>query len=208
MTTILICDDQPQMRATLRARLAALPAVDQVVTCGSGEELLAGYERVRPELVLLDTQLPGLTGAEAIRRLLRRHPDAHVLMLTSPTDRDNAAAAVAAGARGYVAKEGSSAGFASAVAGALVGRDLGEPRRAPRIPLARTAFESERISLTERELQVLHGMAQGRSNAEIGRTLYLSEDTIKTHARRLFRKLGVHDRAKAVAHGFRAGLVT
>jgi DNA-binding NarL/FixJ family response regulator len=208
VTTILICDDQPQVRAALCARLAALPAVDQVVTCASGEELLDGYERIQPELVLLDTQMPGLTGADAIRRLLHRHPDAHVLMLTSRADRDNTAAAVAAGARGYVAKEGSSAGFASAVAGALVGRDLGEPIPPPQVPAARAPEPSELVRLTERELQVLHGMAQGRSNAEIGRTLYLSEDTIKTHARRLFRKLGVHDRAKAVAHGFRQGLVT
>ena len=62
-------------------------------------------------------------------------------------------------------------------------------------------------SLTERELQVLRGMSQGKSNAEIGRGLYLSEDTVKTHARRLFRKLGVNDRAQAVARGFRRGLV-
>jgi DNA-binding NarL/FixJ family response regulator len=63
-------------------------------------------------------------------------------------------------------------------------------------------------SLTERELQVLRGMSQGKSNAEIGRSLFLSEDTVKTHARRLFRKLGVNDRAQAVALGFRRGLVT
>ena len=64
------------------------------------------------------------------------------------------------------------------------------------------------MQLTERELQVLRGMAQGKSNGQIGRELYLSEDTVKTHARRLFRKLGVRDRAQAVAHGFRRGLVS
>lgn len=83
----------------------------------------------------------------------------------------------------------------------------------PVVPLQRDATPNQgivrrRLALTERELQVLHGMADGKSNAEIGRDLYVSEDTVKTHARRLFRKLGARDRAHAVAAGFRAGLVT
>ena len=94
----------------------------------------------------------------------------------------------------------------AAVAGALAGRDLVEPsmRRA----MAERRTEDKGAQLTERELQVLTGMSQGKSNAEIGRDLFLSEDTVKTHARRLFRKMGVTDRAQAVAWGFRRGYVT
>src|SRR6185437_15699493 len=109
-------------------------------------------------------------------------------------------------------KEGSPTGFSSAVAGALAGRDLVGARQSLRgvSSVGASGFTPTLapVALTERELQVLRGMSQGRSNAEIGRSLYLSEDTVKTHARRLFRKLGVNDRAQAVALGFRRGLVT
>lgn len=207
MTTVLICDDQPQVRDVLGACLASLPGVDLVVGCASGEELLADYPRCNPDLVLLDTQLAGRTALDTVRSLLRAHPEAHVLMLTSRADRERAAAAVAAGARGFLAKGGTHTGFASAVAGALAGRDLLDPVNGQRPPADPAAAQSG-PALTERELQVLRGMSRGRSNAEIGRALYLSEDTIKTHARRLFRKLGVNDRAQAVALGFRRGLVS
>ena len=130
-------------------------------------------------------------------------------MLTAADDRDQVAAAVSNGARGYLLKDVSHEELCAAVAHALGGADLVEPslRRAlaGREP---TRSGPPVTALTERELQVLTGMSQGKSNGQIGRELYLSEDTIKTHARRLFRKLGVNDRAQAVALGFRRGLVT
>jgi DNA-binding NarL/FixJ family response regulator len=209
VTTVLICDDQPNVREELRGRLTGIPGVDRVVTCESGQQLLARYGQLSPDLVLVDVAMPLISGVETIRQLLRRHPDAHVLMLTGRTDRESAAAAIAAGARGFLAKEGSPTGFSSAVAGALAGRDLVGARNSLRgVTTNGVTPTLAPVALTERELQVLRGMSQGRSNAEIGRSLYLSEDTVKTHARRLFRKLGVNDRAKAVALGFRQGLVS
>lgn len=209
MTTVLICDDQANVRDELRSRLGVIPGVDRVVTCESGQQLLARYAEIDPDLVLVDVAMPVISGVETIRHLLRRHPDAHVLMLTGRTDRESAAAAIAAGARGFLAKEGSPTGFSSAVAGALAGRDLVGARNSLRgVTSPGVTPTLAPVALTERELQVLRGMSQGRSNAEIGRSLYLSEDTVKTHARRLFRKLGVNDRAKAVALGFRQGLVS
>ena len=97
----------------------------------------------------------------------------------------------------------------SGVAHALEGADLVEPSLRRALAAREPSRNSPAVTaLTERELQVLTGMSQGKSNGQIGRELYLSEDTIKTHARRLFRKLGVNDRAQAVAHGFRRGLVS
>ena len=96
----------------------------------------------------------------------------------------------------------------AAVATALSGGDLVEPSLRRALTGREATKTAGNGALTERELQVLRGMSQGRSNAAIGRELYLSEDTIKTHARRLFRKLGVNDRAQAVALGFRRGLVS
>ncbi|HEY5335492.1 MAG TPA: response regulator transcription factor [Mycobacteriales bacterium] len=204
MTTVLVCDDQRLVRDELRARLGSIPGVERVLTAASGEELLSRFPYENPDLVLLDSQMPGLSGVETARRLLRLKPEAHILMLIGRQDREQATAAVSAGVRGWLAKDGTHASFITGVAGALAGSDLGMPPR--RVPVSAPRGGDD-VALTERELQVLEGMTAGRSNAEIGRSLYLSEDTVKTHARRLFRKLGVNDRAQAVALGFRRGLV-
>jgi DNA-binding NarL/FixJ family response regulator len=205
MTTVLICDDHRLVREGLRTFVAQVPGVDRVATAARGEEVLARYPTERPGLVLMDVRMPGIGGLEATRRLVRCFPGAQVIMLTGSEDRDAVATAVAYGARGFLLKDVSHEELCAAVASALAGEDLLAPsvRRA----LAARAEREPGVILTERELQVLRGMSQGRSNAEIGRQLYLSEDTIKTHARRLFRKLGVNDRAQAVARGFRQGLV-
>jgi DNA-binding NarL/FixJ family response regulator len=208
MTTVLICDDHRIVREGLKQFVAGVPGVDRVETAASGEEVLARYGHERPDLVLMDVRMPGLGGLEATRRLVAAHPGAKVIMLTAADDRDQVAAAVSSGARGYLLKDVSHEELCAAVAHALDGMDLVEPslRRALHETATRTVPPGQQ--LTERELQVLTGMSQGKSNGQIGKDLYLSEDTIKTHARRLFRKLGVNDRAQAVALGFRRGLVS
>jgi len=124
------------------------------------------------------------------------------VMLTMGEDPEGVARAVSAGARGFLAKDASREEVATTVALALASRTQPSPAAATRNrPAGATP------SLTERELQVLDGMSRGRSNGEIGRELFLSEDTVKTHARRLFRKLGAADRAQAVAMGFRWGFL-
>ena len=210
MTTVLICDDHRIVREGLRQFVAAVPGVDRVVTAASGEEALARYAAELPDLVLMDVQMPGVGGLEATRRLCVDHPGARVIMLTAQDDRDNVATAVANGARGYLLKDVSHEELCAAVVTALSGEELFEPsvRRALVERQNEKTAASAALQLNERELQVLRGMSQGMSNAEIGRELYLSEDTVKTHARRLFRKLGVGDRAQAVALGFRRGLVS
>ena len=208
-TTVLICDDHRIVREGLRQFVAGVPGVDRVETAASGEEVLARYPHERPDLVLMDVRMPGLGGLETTRRLVIDHPEAKVIMLTAADDRDQVAAAVSHGARGYLLKDVSHEELCAAVAHALQGEDLVEPslRRAlaGQQPVRSVPPGTQ---LTERELQVLTGMSQGKSNNQIGRDLYLSEDTVKTHARRLFRKLGVNDRAQAVALGFRRGLVS
>jgi DNA-binding NarL/FixJ family response regulator len=209
MTTVLICDDHRIVREGLKQFVAAVPGVDVVETAASGEEVLARYAHERPDLILMDVRMPGLGGLEATRRLVAEHPEVKVIMLTAADDRDQVAAAVTAGARGYLLKDVSHEELCAAVAHALDGMDLVEPslRRALASQGPQRSVVPQ-MQLTQRELQVLTGMSQGKSNGAIGRELYLSEDTVKTHARRLFRKLGVNDRAQAVALGFRQGLVT
>jgi len=200
VATVCVCDDSPLARESLRRAVATVPGVDRVSAAASGEEMLARYSVDRPDLVLADVRMPGIGGVEATRRLLAVHPDAAVLMLTMAEDTDGVARAVAHGARGYVRKDASREELSATLMQVLGGRPRGATGR-------RVDGQADPPSLSERELQVLGGMARGRSNAEIGRELYLSEDTVKTHARRLFRKLGAADRAHAVAVGFRWGLV-
>ena len=201
MVTVLVCDDSPLARESLRRALAAVPGVERVVLAASGEEALARYRSDSPGLVLMDVRMPGLGGLEATRRLVTTHPQANIVLITTAEDVDGVARAVAAGARGYLVKDASREELAASVGYALAAssrRNVGSVRPAAGGTLP---------ALTEREMQVLTGMSRGRSNAEIGRELYLSEDTVKTHARRLFRKLGAADRAQAVAVGFRWGMV-
>jgi DNA-binding NarL/FixJ family response regulator len=208
VTTVLICDDHRIVREGLRQFVEDVPGVDRVVTAASGEEALARFAAEHPDLVLMDVSMPGMGGLETTRRLIAGNPGANVVMLTAQEDRDHVAAAVTAGARGYLIKDVSREELCAAVAGALAGRDLVEPSLRRALTERSRSHEDKGAQLTERELQVLTGMSQGKSNAQIGRELFLSEDTVKTHARRLFRKMGVTDRAQAVASGFRRGLVT
>jgi DNA-binding NarL/FixJ family response regulator len=203
VTTVLICDDLRAVREGLRRSVESLPGVARVDVVASGEEVLARWPHERHDLVLMDVQMPGLGGVEAARRLVHEHPDANVVMLTLASDRDAAAAAIAGGARGYLHKDVSREELSATVANVLTVSAL-----APELPIhAPRQVDEDAPVLTEREQQVLSGMASGKSNSQIGKDLYLSEDTIKTHARRLFRKLEVSDRAQAVAAGFRYGFV-
>ena len=149
-----------------------------------------------------------------------------MLVLGAPDDADSVRAAVAFGARGYLRWDASPIEMGLGLSRVGLRADgvphpAAERRRVPAwsgaAPLAGSAPTTVRArrsgrprpspTLSMREMQVLTGMSQGKSNAQIGRELYLSEDTIKTHARRLFRKLGAKDRAEAVAHGFRRGIM-
>lgn len=201
MATVLVCDDSALVRENFHRALSAVPGITRIVDASSGEEALARWSVERPSLVLMDVRMPGIGGVEASRRLLSRHPEAIVVMVTVAEDAEGVARSVAGGARGYLVKDATREEVAATVVYAL---SDGLSRRA--VPAPRSV-EAAAPTLTEREMQVLTGMSRGRSNAEIGKELYLSEDTVKTHARRLFRKLGAADRAQAVAIGFRWGLV-
>jgi DNA-binding NarL/FixJ family response regulator len=201
MSTVLVCDDSPLAREGLRRAVAGLPGVERVLVAGSGEECLARFSTERPDLVLVDVRMPGIGGVETARRILGAVPQAAIIMMTMAEDVEGVARAVNAGARGYLVKDASREELVAMVTQAL------HDAAARQVPRTRQDPDSGLPPLTERELQVLRGMGRGRSNSEIGKELYLSEDTVKTHARRLFRKLGAADRAQAVAMGFRWGLV-
>jgi DNA-binding NarL/FixJ family response regulator len=198
MTTALICDDRRSVREGLTRVMGAVTGMVRIDAVGHGNELLARYSRQPVDIVLVGTQRAVPTGVDAVRRLLAAYPTANVIVFGAPDDAGSITAAIAGGARGYLRWDATRPDLLAALTHTLTSN-------AVQSAVTRTGPVT---ALTERELQVMLGMSQGKSNGQIGRELYLSEDTIKTHARRLFRKLGVKDRAEAVAHGFRQGLVS
>jgi DNA-binding NarL/FixJ family response regulator len=197
VTTVLICDDRRSIREGLTRVISAVPGVSRIDCVAHGDELLARFARQPVDIVLIGTQRAVPNGVEATRKLVSAHRHANVVVFGAPDDAGSIAAAIAGGARGYLRWDASRPELVAALAHTLASTSVPSPRH-PSDP---------GVNLTERELQVLRGMSQGKSNGQIGTEFYLSEDTVKTHARRLFRKLGVGDRAQAVACGFRRGLV-
>ena len=202
MGTLLLCDDHRVVREALAELLRTAPGVSDVDQAGSAEEVLARYPAMRPSVVVMDVRLPGMDGVTATCRLLHDHPAATVLLLTGEVRDDDRLRALQAGAKGFLPKDVDAEGLLRALAVVLAGGDLLSPAQ-------RRALQHERprVGLSPRELQVLEGMAAGRSNREIGKTLWLSEETVKVHAKKLFAKTGVHDRAAAVAWAFRSGVL-
>jgi DNA-binding NarL/FixJ family response regulator len=200
MRTVLICDDRRSVREGLRRVMSEVPGVQRVDCVTTAEELLNLYARQTADVVFVGTQRAVASGAEAARRLVAAHPRATVMVLGAPDDAPSIAAAISGGARGYLRWNAARPELVAALAHSTVGAGT-EGRRT-------TSGPATSSDLTQREMQVLRGMSQGKSNGQMGRELFLSEDTIKTHARRLFRKLSAADRAQAVAQGFRRGLVS
>lgn len=212
MAGIVVCHGSLSVRDRIVAAAHGVPALAPARGAASAEELVALARRSPPALVLLDAHLPGTGPVEAIRRLRAMGVQPVVIMLAVPGDEITLDRAIALGARGYLAPDVDRSELvavaAHSLSAALVPQQAGPSTRsevgavaAPR----RTATSV--VELTRRELEVLSGMSHGRSNAQIGAELFLSEDTVKTHARRLFRKLGAADRAQAVAIGLRQGII-
>jgi DNA-binding NarL/FixJ family response regulator len=181
--------------------------VTVVGTAGSGEAALAVVASARPNLVLMDLGLPGMSGVEATRRIRSEHPDVHVVVLTVLSDEASLIEAVRAGAAGYLLKDASIdemlAGLDAALRGdwlvapQVTGKLLRSIRDRPERPGA------VRPSLSEREQEVLALLVEGRANAAIARELYISQSTVKHHVSAILTKLGVHNRAQAVARALR-----
>ena len=224
--TVWVYDERRRVRDDVASRLVALPFVGRVEVVGDGASLLSRLATRMPDVLLVGTQRAVDTGLTAATQALRAYPGLPVLVLGAPDDADSVRAAVAFGARGYLRWDASPIEMGLGLSrlglraeGARIPQQAAAagPAWSGAAPLAVGAPTTVRsmvrdvtpqVALSMREMQVLTGMSQGKSNAQIGRELYLSEDTIKTHARRLFRKLQVKDRAEAVATGFRRGMMT
>jgi DNA-binding NarL/FixJ family response regulator len=206
---VFVADDHPVVRQGLRTFLDSRDGIEVVGEAGDGEAAVAGVERLRPDIVLMDLVMPGLGGVAAIRHIRERVSDTRVVVLTSFASDDQVIPAVQAGAAGYLLKDVEPTGLEAAIRLVHEGEALLDPQIAGRVmaEVARPTPSTDVASLTPREREVLRLLARGLSNRELADTLVVSEKTVKTHVSNILMKLGVHDRTQAALLAVREGLV-
>jgi len=204
---VLIVDDHPVVRDGLRGMIEREPDLTVVGEAADGAEALARVgDGSTVDVVLMDLRMPRMSGVEAIRELQRQAPNVRVLVLTTYDTDGDVLPAVEAGATGYLLKDTPRDELVRAVRAAHRGEAVLSPSVAGR--LMGQVRSPAREALTERELAVLRLVAAGSTNREAARALFISEATVKTHLLHIYEKLGVRDRASAVAAAFQRGLLT
>ncbi|MGW0285927.1 response regulator [Streptomyces sp. NPDC003236] len=203
--TLLIVDDHPVVRDGLRGMFESAPGFTVLGEAADGPEAVARAAALDPDVILMDLRMPGGGGVDAIRALTRDGARAKVLVLTTYDTDSDTLPAIEAGATGYLPKDALREELFGAVRAAAAGRTVLSPAVASRLVSAVRAPGGEPLSARERE--VLGLVARGTSNREIARELFISEATVKTHLTHLYAKLGVSDRAAAVAAAYDRGIL-
>ncbi|TCC23831.1 MULTISPECIES: response regulator [Kribbella] len=203
--SLLLVDDHPVVRNGLRGMFESTPGFTVLAEASNGVEAVELAADLDPDVILMDLRMPGGGGLDAITELTRRGIRSKVLVLTTwDTDTDTLPA-IEAGATGYLLKDAPQDELFNAVRQAAAGRTVLSPAVASRLV---SAVRSPAPSpLAARERQVLELVAKGTSNRDIARELFISEATVKTHLSHVFTKLGVTDRAAAVAKGYEQGIL-
>lgn len=199
---VLVADDHALMRGGVVAVLNEAPGVRVVAEAIDGLEAVALYAEHRPDVALLDLQMPGLDGVGAVEQIRARYPDARLVILTTYDADDDVERALQAGAKAYLLKDVQPAELLACVRAVDQGRSWVSPAIA-----AKLAARMGRVALTPREMGVLRELAAGRSNKEIAVALGVAEGTVKVHAARVYEKLGASSRTEALAIALDRGLV-
>ncbi|MDQ7826237.1 MAG: response regulator transcription factor [Candidatus Eremiobacteraeota bacterium] len=213
---ILIVDDHTLVREGFAKMLELESSFNVVGQASSARDALEKTKSLRPEIVLMDIKLPGINGIEATKMIKKEHPDVEVIILSMYDEEEYVMESVKAGATGYVLKDISQDELFSAIKVVHSGGSLIQPGLARKV-LKEFAHMAKEVpapgktspikELSDREIEVLQCVSEGKSNKEIAEQLTISEKTVKAHLRTIFRKLDVNDRAQAVAEAMRKGLV-
>lgn len=205
MITLVIVDDHPVVRDGLRGILTKEQGFEVLGEAGDGAAAVTLAERLRPQVVLMDLRMPGTGGVPAITKLARRGNPARILVLTTYDTDADVLAAIEAGATGYLLKDAPREELFRAVRAAARGESVLSPAVANKV-LGRVRMPAEE-PLSGREIEVLDLIARGYTNKEAAAALFISEATVKTHLLHIYGKLGVNDRAAAVAAAYQRGLL-
>jgi two-component system nitrate/nitrite response regulator NarL len=206
---VVLADDHPLFREGVSVVLGMHDAIEIVAQAADGNEALAAVLEHAPDVVLLDVRMPGLDGFAVLRALRDRGIDVRVLLVSGDIDPEQAHLAVSEGAHGVIVKDCPPADVRDAVLAVARGETVLGPRVQAALAAALRSRRQDRGSpLSEREQQVLQYAAQGLSASETGTRMHLGATTVKTHLHSVYGKLGVNDRAAAVAEAFQRGLLT
>jgi RNA polymerase sigma factor (sigma-70 family) len=210
---VLIIDDHPVFRDGLRQCLEARRELQILATVGNGEEMWKAIRaHGRPQIVLMDIEIPGDNGIALTTALAAKHPEVRVVMLSAFSDTERVFSALKAGAVGYLLKNTAPDEIRAAVERAAAGEPMLSGEIAGRVlheferERADQRFREQLADLTSREEEILKLLATGESNKEIGKRLFISEQTVKNHVASIFRKLHVNDRTKAALIAVKLGL--
>ena len=208
--TVIVADDQTAVREGLVLLLGTLPGIAVAGEAADGDAAVDLVTAVHPQVVLMDLNMPGCDGVTATRRITADHPATRVVVLTTYADDESIISALQAGALGYLTKDATRAEIGRAVLTAAAGQAVLDPAVQQRLLSA--AARGHVVSgppgegeLTPREGEVLRLIADGRSNREIARALFVSEATVKTHVNRIFAKTGSRDRVQAIRYAYTHG---
>jgi DNA-binding NarL/FixJ family response regulator len=207
---VIVADDHPMFRKGLHGLLESVTGIEVVGEATNGEEAIALTERLRPDVILMDINMPGVNGIEATRRILHVNPSVGVLVLTMYEDDDSVFAAMRAGARGYLLKGVDQVEVLRAINAVSNGEAIFSPSIAQRLIHYFSTLEKTASpvfpELTDREREVLILIAQGNTNTAIAEKLVLSPKTVRNHVSTIFSKLQVASRAEAIIRARDAGL--
>jgi DNA-binding NarL/FixJ family response regulator len=201
--TVLLVDDHSLVRRGFRRMLEDEPDMDVVGEAGDGEEAVRVARKLHPQVVVMDCALPGMNGLDATRHILKESPETAVLMLSMHTEHTWVRQAIDAGARGYMLKNAMELELGGAIRKVAAGETVFDPQvEQP------SALKGERNGgLTQRELEVLQMIVDGKSNKEIATVLNLSVNTVAVHRANIMNTLGIHKTAELVVYAIRSGLV-
>jgi two-component system, NarL family, response regulator DevR len=202
-TRVLICDDHEVVREGLRGLIARQAGMSVVGEAGTVADSIEAAARAKPDVVIMDVRLPDGSGVEACRTIREARPETRVIMLTSYADDDALFASIIAGASGYLLKQTRGQAVVDAITAVAAGRSLLDPDVTGKVleRLRESRAEDPALAaLTEQERKVLAGLAEGKTNREIGEALFLSEKTVKNYVSRILDKLGLARRAEAAAY--------